>query len=421
VWYSNYAPLGASDFEQIAAGFAEHDLPLDTISVDMDWHTGGWYGYEWNRELFPDPAGFAAWLREENLNATFNIHPLYVPADDSRLEAFKRAAGHPGEMFGDEGDWDPLQANTLKIDIENPRHVQAYLALHRDAEDGGCDFWWIDGSVPQPDGRDECSWLNHVYRTHLARRPGHLPIVLARAGGLGGHRDPILFTGDACSQWDVLAFEVETSVRAAGGLLAYVSHDIGGFWHDGQDRPTNQPPDDLYLRWLQFGCLSPIFRLHSFNGVREPWRFAPDTLRVARRFMQLRMRLIPYLHQLVDVAHDTGLPPLRPTWFAFDADEAYECTGQYMLGNTLLVAPVVREDAKVRYWLPPGDWHHAFADRTCTGPDWVEETVPLDVMPLWLKDSASLELARPARNVKDVLAGPRETVRGPHWAPSPNP
>jgi len=416
VWYSNYAPFGAADLQKIVAGFAEYNLPLDTISVDMDWHDGGWYGYGWNQELFPDPDAFAAWLRQERLKATFNVHPLYVPATEARLEEFKQAAGHSGEVFGEAGDWHPFQANTLKVDIEDPRHVQAYLELHRRAEDAGCDFWWIDGSVLRPDGRDDSSWLNHVYRAHLAKRPGHTPIVLARAGGLGGHRDVILFTGDACSQWEILAFEVEASIRAVGGLIAYVSHDIGGFWHDAKDRPTNQPPDHLYVRWLQFGCLSPIMRLHSFNGVREPWRFAPDTLRIARRFMQLRMRLMLYLDRLVDVAHETGLPLLRPMWFEFDSDEAYECTGQYMLGERLLVAPVTREDAKVRYWLPPGAWHDAFANRTLTGPKWVEETVAMYGMPLWLKEGTSLDLAKPTRKVRGALVGFRETVRGPGWA-----
>lgn len=416
VWYSNYSRMGAKEFEAIAADFATHDLPLDVISVDMDWHGQKWYGYEWNEELFPDPAGFGRWKREQGLKAAFNVHPLYVTPGDSRFEAFTEAAGHDGHVLGDDGDWHPFQAGALKVDIHDRRQANAYFnVLHRPVEGDGCDFWWIDGSVKRPDGRDECSWLNHAYRAHLARQSDRIPIVLARAGGLGAHRDAIVFTGDACSQWEVLAFEVETLVRASGALMAYISHDIGGFYHDPNDCKDNKPSDDLFTRWVQFGSLSPIMRLHSFDGVREPWKFSRTTLDISRRFFHLRIQLLPLTTRLVADAHHTGVPPCRPMWFEFDGEDAYRCVGQYMLGESLLVVPVAREDARVSYWLPPGRWHDAFSDRVEAGPSWVEEAVGLDVIPLWLRDGAELELAEPAHRTADALAGPRRTVRGGGW------
>jgi hypothetical protein len=417
IWYSNYRRLGAEDFKRIVADFAQYDLPLDVISVDMDWHGQKWYGYEWNRELFPDPAAFGKWKREQELRATFNVHPLYIPKTDSRLAAFVEATDHGGHLFGESGDWYSLQADCLGIDIHDQRQVQTYLdMLHRPIEQDACDFWWIDGWIKRPDGRDSCSWLNHIYRAHLAAQEGRIPIVLARAGGLGGHRDAIVFTGDACSQWEVLAFEVETLVRASGSLMAYISHDIGGFYHDPKDRKENKPPDDLYARWVQFGCLSPIMRLHSFNGVREPWKFSENVLAISRRFFELRMRLLPETTRLVDEAHRTGVPPCRPLWFEFDDDDAYKTLHQYMLGESLLVVPVVREDATVRYWLPPGRWHHAFKEQSVDGPQWMEQRVALDIIPLWLRDGATLELAEPAPRTAQALAGPRHTVGGAAWA-----
>ena len=417
IWYSNYSKLGQEDFRRIAADFAEHDLPLDTISVDTDWHRRHWYGYDWNEELFPDPAGFARWLDEQDLHATFNVHPLYVPGKDSRAGAFIAAAAHGGQVFGDEGAWHPYQAGCLEVDVRDRRQVAAYFdVLHRPVEQAGGDFWWIDGAEKSPDGRDVTSWLNHVYREHSARTEGQTPIVLSRAGGLGSHRDAILFSGDACSQWEVLAFEVEMIVRAAGTLMAYVSHDIGGFFHDPRDRNENKPPDDLYVRWVQFGCLSPIMRLHSFDGVREPWRFGPQVLRIARRFMKLRTRLLPYLERLAAEAHETGVVLARPMWFEFSDEDAYRCLGQYLLGEALLVAPVVREDSVVRYWLPPGCWHDAFSECTESGPAWIEQSVPVDVIPLWLREGFALELGEPAARASQALTGPRRRVTGGNWA-----
>ncbi|MFQ5806092.1 MAG: TIM-barrel domain-containing protein [Phycisphaerae bacterium] len=420
VWYSNYSRLGAADFKRLAAEFARHSLPLDTISVDMDWHGKQWYGYDWNKELFPAPEAFAVWLREQDLRAAFNVHPLYLPADEPRLAEFIQASKHSGQALGPHGEWHPLQADCVKVDIHDRRQADAYMRIfHTSVERGGCDFWWIDGCVRRPDGRDECSWLNHVYRSHLAKQDDHTPIVLARAGGLAAHRDAILFTGDTCAQWEVLAFEVETAVRAAGALIAYVSHDIGGFYHDPRAGPENKPPDDLYVRWVQFGCLSSIMRLHSFHGVREPWRFGPRVLRITRHFMLLRMRLVPYLHALAEEAHRSGVPLVRPMWLEFADEDAYARLGQYMLGPLLLVVPVVRQDARVRYWLPPGRWYDAFSDRTQSGPAWIEEAVPLETIPLWSHDGAVLELGEPALRTREVLSGPRHRVTGGNWASLP--
>lgn len=417
IWYSNYSKLGVADFRDIVAEFGRYELPLDTISVDTHWHQRHWYGYDWNEELFPSPAGFGRWLREQELHATFNVHPLYVPADDSRADLFIETARHSGRVLGEEGSWHPYQAGCLEVDAHDQRQMAAYFAvLHRHVEQGGCSFWWIDGAEKQPDGRDVTSWLNHVYRAHLARIKGQTPIVLSRAGGLGSHRDAILFSGDACSQWEVLAFEVEMVARAAGTLMAYISHDIGGFYHDLRDRSENKPPDELYIRWVQFGCLSPIMRLHSFDGIREPWRFGPRVLSIVRRFFKLRMRLLPTLTALVDEAHETGVPPCRPTWFEFGEEDARRCTGQYMLGDSLLVAPVVRQDSVAAYWLPPGAWHDAFSTRQERGPRWIEEKVPLHVMPLWLRQGMTLEVGTPAARSHLVLAGPRRPVKGGGWA-----
>jgi hypothetical protein len=417
IWYSNYAPLGQEHFRRLADDFDQYDLPLDIISVDMDWHGKEWYGYGWAPDFFPDAPAFGRWLDERDLKSTFNIHPLYLPATEPRLDEFRAASGCANEVHGPDGDWHPYQANCVRVDIHNQRHAEAYFKIFLEpVERCGCHFWWIDGSYHLPDGRDECSWMNHAFRAHLARQKDRLPIVLARAGGLGAHRDAILFTGDACSQWEVLAFEVETTVRAAGALIAYVSHDIGGFYHDPADRAENKPPDDLYIRWVQFGCLSAIMRLHSFNGVREPWRFAPATLEITRRYFHLRMRLLPYTTALLDEAHATGVPPVRPVWMEFPQEDAYRCTHQYMLGPDLLVAPVATESGEVRYWLPPGEWHDAFSTRVEKGPQWIAERVPLERMPLWVRGGASITLAEPRRRTAEALAGPRQVVRGGGWA-----
>jgi alpha-glucosidase (family GH31 glycosyl hydrolase) len=102
-------------------------------------------------------------------------------------------------------------------------------------------------------------------------------------------------------------------------------------------------------------------------------------------------------------------------WFEFEDEDAYQCLGQYMLGESVLVVPVVSGDSRVRYWLPPGEWHHAFTTRTERGPQWIDELVPLDVMPLWLRGGRTTEMTRPALRTAAALAQERRIVQGPGW------
>ena len=397
-WWSRYWRYSEADVRALVAAFRAHDLPLDVFVLDMDWHTRqSWTGYTWNRELFPDPAAFLAWLHEQHLHTTLNLHPaLGVQAFEEAYPAFAEAMGV-----------DPATRAPVPFRIGDRRFAEQYFTLlHHPLEEQGVDFWWIDwqqGQTSELRGLDPLPWLNHLHYADMARRPGAEPLIFSRWGGLGSHRYPIGFSGDSFSTWAALRFQPRYTAAGANVAYAWWSHDIGG--HVGVADP------ELYVRWVQFGALSPVLRLHSSEDPsyeRLPWGFGDETLSAARAAYHLRSALVPYLHTASKVASDTGAAPVRPVaWIAPEHDGAYLARSQYLLGESLLVAPVVHPAdpatglATVDAWLPEGDWIERSTGESFTGPRWVRIVADLHRIPQFVRPGTILPLAPVAPTTAD--------------------
>jgi alpha-D-xyloside xylohydrolase len=170
--------------------------------------------------------------------------------------------------------------------------------------------------------------------------------------------------------------------------FGYWSHDIGGF--DGTPDPV------VFKRWVAFGLLSSHSRLHGSSSYRVPWAFDDEAVDVTRKFTKLKMRLMPYLGGLGDVAAEEGLPVMRPMVLQFPDDRtAASVDTQYMLGPSLLVAPVFSE-SRVEYYVPSGEWTRlsdvggAGLAPTVTGPRWVTEEHGFDSLPLLVRPGTVL-------------------------------
>ena len=252
--------------------FREREFPLSVCIVDMDWHTTqtgnrsvGWTGYTWNRDLFPDPAGFIAWLHEQGLRTALNLHP--ADGVHPHEEAYAEMAAAVGI--------DPATGEPVEFDSVDPRFVEAYFKfLHHPQEAIGVDFWWLDwqqGKQSKLQGLDPLWWLNHLHFYDLGRDGVKRPFIFSRWGGLGNHRYPIGFSGDTVVSWASLANQPYFTATAANVGYGWWSHDIGGHMWGVEDA-------ELYLRWVQYGVFSPILRLHSTNNPyqdRRPWGWGP--------------------------------------------------------------------------------------------------------------------------------------------------
>src|SRR5664279_3083071 len=392
-WWSRYWPYRDRDLRELVDEFGEHDLPLDVLVIDMDWHLpDSWTGYTWNRELFPDPRGLLDWLHARGLHTTLNLHPaLGVQSIEDSYPEFAKAMG--GDASG---------GAAVPFHVGDRRYMRHYFQmLHHPLEDEGIDFWWMDwqqGRSSEAAGIDPLPWLNHLHFQDMRRRRERRPISFSRWGGLGSHRYPIGFSGDAFAEWSALRFQPRYTAAGANVGYGWWSHDIGG--HVGPDDP------ELYVRWVQFGALSPVLRLHSNQNPkseRRPWMFGVDALVAARAAFHMRYELIPYLYTAARIAADTGISPVLPmAWTAPEDDSAYAARYQYLLGDALLVAPVVHPAepstglADVDVWLPPGDWVERTTAERITGPRWVRQVADLMRVPQFVRSGTVLPLAEVA-------------------------
>jgi alpha-glucosidase len=184
--------------------------------------------------------------------------------------------------------------------------------------------------------------------------------------------------------------------------VAFCGADIGGFF--GSCTP------ELYARWIQLGALYPFARTHSVRSTRrqEPWRFGRRVEDIARTALELRMRLLPYLYALFREAESTGAPVWRPLFYEFPHEaDAANVEDQFMLGASLLVAPVVERGARERsVYLPPGVWI-SFADGArYAGPQRMTLPAPLGCLPLFARGGSVIPTQSPVRHVREAPAEP---------------
>jgi glycosyl hydrolase family 31 len=402
VWFSCYRKMGAKEFKKIADDFKKHGLPLDLLVIDNDWHKHEWHGFDWNPDLFPSPEDFFSWLKKEKLHNTFNVHPGFIPENDSRINEFRNKSGNIFPALAEKNAPHKFHSGCVPVDMIDQLQAKAWFdVFHRPITEMGCELWWIDGATEHWDGKDGTAWLNHLYQNHMREMGNETPLSFSRASGMGCHRSTLAFSGDAWVEWEVLAQEVESTIRGACTLMAHWSHDIGGFWNP--EMKENKCPEELFIRWTQFGCLSPIMRYHSDHGIREPWLYKKKTFEICKEALQLRMRLVPHLFSLVKEANKTGVAPWRPMCFEFPREEeSYKYWHQLMIGESLLFAPVLSPGGEVEAWFPEGKWKHIQTEKIIQGPVTKKWKAELKEIPLFLREGYTLKLAPPVNHTDDI-------------------
>ena len=165
--------------------------------------------------------------------------------------------------------------------------------------------------------------------------------------------------------------------------FSFWSHDIGGF------ELTATP--DVYKRWLQFGLLSTHSRLHGSESYRVPWLFGEEAVDVCRKFTKLKLRLMPYLYEMAVKSHKAGIPSMRSMVMEFEKDPAVKYLDmQYMLGDSILVAPIFNKESRVQYYLPEGTWTHLLSGETRQGGKWYEEVYDFMSLPVFVRENTLL-------------------------------
>jgi alpha-D-xyloside xylohydrolase len=376
-------------------GMAARDLPLSVFHFDCFWMRElHWCDFEWDRRVFPDPAGMLARLKQRGLRTCVWINP-YI-AQQSPLFREGMAEGYlVRKPDGDVWQTDLWQPGMGLVDFTNPDARAWFTGKLRALLAMGVDCFKTDfgeripTGVVYADGSDPERMHNYytylyneaVFELLRAERGDGEAVVFARSATVGGQRFPVHWGGDSSTTFESMAESLRGGLSLAMSGFGYWSHDIGGF---------EGPPDAaVFKRWVAFGLLSSHSRLHGNTSYRVPWLFDEEAVDVLRRFTRLKYRLMPYLYGAAQTAHREGIPVMRPMAAEFPDDPACaHLDRQYLLGDELLVAPVFSADGDVSYYVPAGRWTRLVGDGVVDGPRWVREQHGFDSVPLLVRPGA---------------------------------
>ena len=400
---------------EIAEEFRARDLPCDVIHLDIH-YLDDYRCFTWDSDRFPDPPGMIDQLHGMGFKALSMIDPGIKVDPGYRVyeEGIEREAfiTYPsGVPFSG-----PVWPGPCHFpDFSRPATREWWGDLYDPLLRDGIDAFWNDmneialitdvtgTSVPGIVKHDRegltatHDQIHNVYGMLMARasyeglrrhQPEKRAVILTRSGWAGVQRYAMHWTGDNESTWDHLRLSLQMVLTLGLSGVAMTGPDVGGF--------TGNPSPELYARWMQLGAMLPFFRVHSAinSPDQEPWAFGPEVEAISARYLNLRYRLLPYLYTAVWQATQTGLPIARPLSLMYPDDEqTYSLDDQFILGDSLLIAPIFSHGGRSRdVYLPAGDWYDFRHGRRYTGNQTIHIDAPLDEMPIFARGGSVIPL-----------------------------
>ena len=396
---TNYDEKTATSFIQ---GMADRDIPLSVFHFDCFWMKGfNWCDFTWDEETFPDPVGMLKRYHDRGLHLCCWINPYIGQASP----LFREGMEHGYLLKKTNGDvWqtDLWQAGMGILDVTNPDARAWYCDHLRKILRMGVDCLKTDFGERIPvrdiayyDGKDPLHMHNYytflynkmVFDLLKEERGEGEAILFARSATAGSQQFPVHWGGDNSASYVSMAETLRAGLSMSHSGFGFWSHDISGF--------EQTAPADVYKRWAAFGLLSSHSRLHGSSSYRVPWLFDEESCDVVRKFTRLKCRLMPYLYGVAVEAHEHGTPMMRPMMLEFPDDPACDTLDrQYMMGESLLVAPVFHADSHVDYYLSDGLWTSLLDGRKVQGGHWQKETHDFLSLPLMVRPGTVLPMGK---------------------------
>ncbi|MCX4593505.1 glycosyl hydrolase [Streptomyces sp. NBC_01549] len=399
------------EVRRIVAGYQERGLPLDAVHLDID-HYDAHQVFTVDRERFPKLPALAEELRRDGIRLVSIVDPAVKAepgnavydsgvAEDAFVEdasgRLVRGVAWPGESVYP--DFTHARVRQWWGGLYEERLAQGFAGFWHDMNEPTSFTAFGESTLPRSarhslDGRDgDHREAHNVYALGMARAayeglreldPQERPFLFSRSGWAGMQRYGGTWSGDVATGWPGLRASLSLVMGLGLCGVPYSGPDVGGF--DGSPSP------ELYLRWFQLGAYLPLFRTHASlrAGRREPWEFGDDVLEHARAALVERRRLLPYFMTLAQLARRTGAPYVRPLWWAAPEDRSLrDCEDAFMLGDCLLVAPVLDHGADRRaVQLPRGRWYDTVTEEVYEGPAQVLLDAPLSRIPVLARAGA---------------------------------
>lgn len=382
-------------------GMAERDLPLHVFHFDCFWMEAlHWTDFQWDPATFPAPEAMLSRLKDKGLKICVWINP-YIAQQSVLFDEAMEKGYLLMKPNGDVWQWDKWQPGMAIVDFTNPAACEWYADHLRRLIDMGVDSFktdfgeriptdvvYYDGSDPMKMHNYYTFIYNKVVFEVLEERLGKGQAALfARSATAGGQQFPVHWGGDCFASYESMAESLRGGLSLGLSGFGFWSHDIGGF--------ESTAPAHVYKRWLAFGLLSSHSRLHGNVSYRVPWLFDEEAVDVTRFFTKLKCRLMPYLFAASVDAAVHGYPVMRAMVLEFSEDPTCDYLDrQYMLGDSLLVAPVFSEDGQVSVYLPEGTWTHYLTGEQVQGGRWRQEQHDFMSLPLYVRQGSLIAVGQ---------------------------
>ena len=394
-------------------GMAERDIPLHVFHFDCFWMKEfHWTDLEWDSRFFPDPEGMLRRLKSRGLHICVWINPYIAQRsalfDEGMQEGYllrKPNGDIPNSTGTIAWQTDMWQAGMGIVDFTNPEACKWFAEKLGALLKMGVDAFKTDFGERIPtdviyhDGSDPFKMHNYysylynktVFDLLRDERGEGEALVFARSATAGAQQFPVHWGGDSTATFESMAESLRGGLSFGLSGFGFWSHDIGGF-----EQTANA---DVYKRWIAFGLLSSHSRLHGSNSYRVPWHYDDEAVAVLAKFTKLKCSLMPYLYRAATQARESGTPMLRALMLEFPGDPACDYLDlQYMLGDSLLVAPVFSQEGTVSYYVPQGKWTNFLSGEVIEGPRWVQETHDFMNLPLLVRPNSVISVG--SRNDK---------------------
>jgi len=417
---SKYGYRNQTQAQDMVRIMRDKKIPCDAIVLDLYWfqHMGD---LSWNLNNFPDPFQMMADFLEQGVKTVVITEPYVVEHSTNFAEGAangyfaKNSQAAPYLL----SNWWSCNCDAALLDITNPDARQWWWNQHPHFFGNELAGIWTDLGEPERHPYDMVHYLGSTLKVHNLYnllwaqtifngysnfRPNNRLFNLTRSGYAGIQRYSVFpWTGDVGVSFYGLAAQIPFMLNAGMSGLAYLHSDIGGFC-------CASTSPELYIRWLQLATFSGVMRAHGVDyQPQEPWGYGAEAERIAKKFIELRYRLLPYNYSLAYENHQTGMPLARPLFFADSNNTAlYDEFSAFCWGEAMLVAPVTADGVRSKTVpLPRGEWVDYWTDQHYSGNQAVTVSAPLDQIPIFIKKGSIIPM-QPVMQFVD--AAPLDTL-----------
>jgi len=403
--------------------FRKQKIPLDAVILDIYWFGPDIQGHmgnlDWDREAWPTPVDMVSDFAADGIKTIAVTEPFILTTSKRWDDAVANDVLARTET-GEPRRFDFYFGNTGLVDIFDEKAADWFWQPYKMLFDQGMAATWGDLGEPEVHPGDSLhrlseaginatgdevhnayghEWARMVYERQIEAYPDMRPLIMMRSGFAGSQRYGFVpWTGDVSREWAGLKPQVELALQ--GGLfgLAYMHSDLGGF--AGGEKFDKE----MYIRWLQYGVFQPVYRPHAQEHIAaEPVFHDRQTRNIARDFVNLRYRLLPYNYTLAYENSITGMPLMRPAFFE---DESMpwlvDISDSYFWGDAFFVKPVTDPGVEVvNSIIPPGAWFDFWTDQRYEGGQFANIPVTLETIPVLVRAGAFVPMTPEIRTTRD--------------------